>query len=81
MEHLPQRAADLLRGVEAGEEVAISRLGAVVARLVPVTPERASPADRVDWTQSAALRMDKGALPCLSAEGSLALIKDAGGRY
>lgn len=84
VEDLSQHAADVLAWVEAGEEVAISRRGAVVARLVPPAAAQAEPspsAGRVDWTQSAAFRMDKSGLPCLSAEESLALIKDAGGRY
>ncbi len=83
--------------MEAGEEVAISRLGAVVARLVPAAAPAAEPAvavaitappepapaagRRVDWTQSAAFLRDRTGERVLSAEESLALIKDAGGRY
>ena len=81
VEDLSHRAADLLRWVEAGEEVAISRLGAVVARLVPAAPEQATPVDPVDWTQSAAFLRDRTGERMMSAEESLALIKDAGGRY
>lgn len=79
VEDLSHRAADLLRWVEAGEEVAISRLGAVVARLVPATSEE--PAVRVDWTQSAAVLRDRTGERMMSAEESLTLIRDAGGRY
>ena len=83
VEDLAQRAADVLAWVEAGEEVAIHRSGSVVARLVPPTgaPAEEPPAGRVDWTQSAAFRRDRTGERILSAEESLALIKDAGGRY
>lgn len=85
VEDLSQHAADLLRWVEAGEEVNISRLGAVIARLVPPAREESagekSPDGRVDWTQSAAFRRDRTGERVLSAEESLALVKDAGGRY
>lgn len=42
----------VLAKVEAGEAVAISRRGKVVARLIPANAE----SDHVDWTRSAALK-------------------------
>jgi prevent-host-death family protein len=66
----------LLRWVDAGEEVAIRRRGRVVARLVPASSKKAG---RVDWAASAALRMDKNALPCLSAEESAGLLDESQG--
>lgn len=82
VEDLSQNAADLLRGVEAGEEVTIRRQETVVARLLPPRREQTLlPAGRVDWTQSAAFLRDRTGERVLSAEESLALIKDAGGRY
>lgn len=47
--------AKLLRRVETGEEIAISRRGRVVARLVPA---RSGPV-RVDWIASAASRLPR----------------------
>jgi antitoxin (DNA-binding transcriptional repressor) of toxin-antitoxin stability system len=66
----------LMGWIDAGEEIAISRRGRVVARLVPVSPQRPRP---VDWSTSAALRMDKHALPNLTAKTSAALLKDSQG--
>lgn len=71
--HLRNHYSAVLRWIEAGEEVAISRRGKVVARLVP---EKASRKTRVDWKQSAALRMDKSAFPLLSAETVAGLLAD-----
>jgi len=68
----------LLGWIEAGEEVAVSRRGRVIARLVP---EPAKQAGRVDWRQSAAQRMNKSALPRLSAADAAALLAESqGGR-
>lgn len=57
--HLRNHYSAVLRWIDAGEEVAISRRGRVVARLVPETARKRA---RVDWTKSAALCMDKTAL-------------------
>ena len=68
----------LLGWIEAGEEVAVSRRGRVIARLVP---EPAKQSDRVDWRQSAAQRMNKSALPRLNAADAAALLAESqGGR-
>ena len=48
--------ADLLRRVQAGEEIAISQRGKIVARLVPEKP--AAPA-KVDWSKSKAVTRDR----------------------
>jgi antitoxin (DNA-binding transcriptional repressor) of toxin-antitoxin stability system len=63
----------LLDWIEAGEEISISRHGRVIARLVP---EGARAAGRVDWSKSAALRMDKRKLPLLDAATVANLLKD-----
>ena len=68
--------ARLLRWTDAGEEVAIRRRGKIVARLVPASAQKAS---RVDWSASAALSMDKSALPCLSAADSARLLAESQG--
>ncbi|HRG54444.1 MAG: type II toxin-antitoxin system prevent-host-death family antitoxin [Opitutaceae bacterium] len=60
--------AKLLRRVETGEEISISRRGRVVARLVPAHPG----AGRVDWAASAAGRLPRTGRP-LSATTSAKL--------
>jgi prevent-host-death family protein len=67
----------VLGWVEAGEEVTISRRGRVIARLVP---EKAS-SHRIDWTQSAALRMERKPLPVLTARQSKSLLADSQGSF
>lgn len=68
----------VLRWVDAGEEVAISRRGKVVARLVP---EKAGKRTRVNWATSAAARMDKSAFPLLSAKDVAALLAENRGDH
>ncbi len=55
--------AKLLRRVETGEEIAISRRGRVVAHLVPAMPVRA----RIDWAASAASRLPRPGKPLTAA--------------
>ena len=74
---LRNRYGSVLDRVEAGEEIAISRRGKIVARLVP---ERPKP-KKVDWSKSAALNMDRTGFRILSAEESAKLLADSSGRY
>lgn len=74
--HLRNHYSSVLRWIDAGEEVAISRRGKVVARLVPETARKLG---RVDWTTSAAARMDKSAFPRLSAKDVAGLLADSRG--
>jgi prevent-host-death family protein len=67
----------VLDRVEAGEEIAISRRGKIVARLVP---ERAKP-KKVDWSKSAALNMDRSKFKKLTAAQSASLLAENQGRY
>jgi prevent-host-death family protein len=68
----------LLRWVSAGEEVLITQRGTPVARLVPETP----PAERkVDWSTSEAVTRDRSKERMLTAEESLNLIHEAGGKW
>lgn len=71
--------AELLRRVQAGEEIAISQRGKIVARLVP-EPPAASPR-KVDWTKSAAFSLDRTGARFLTAAESEALRQDAAGRW
>lgn len=68
--------AKLLRRVETGEEISISRRGRIVAKLVPPHPAPGG----VDWSKSETFKMLKGGKP-LSAEASLRLIHDAQGNW
>lgn len=68
--------AKLLRRVETGEEISISRRGRIVARLVPAHPT----AGRVDWSQSAASRLTKDDQPWTAAE-TRRLIHEAQGNW
>ena len=65
----------VLSFVEAGEEVAISKRGKVIARLVPEKPK----SGRIDWTQSAALSLKRKKLKALSAGQSASLIAESRG--
>ncbi len=68
--------AKLLRRVETGEEISISRRGRIVARLVPANPGKA----KVDWAGSETFKLLKRDMP-LSAAKSLKLIHDAQGNW
>jgi len=67
----------LLDWVEGGEEVAISRRGKVVARLVPEQPKP----QRVDWTKSAAAQMNREGRRVLSAKEVSNLLAESSGKY
>ena len=67
----------VLGWVEAGEEVAISRRGKIIARLVP---EKAK-SSRIDWAQSAALNLERSALPVLTARQSKSLLTESQGGF
>jgi len=70
--------SSLLALIEAGEEIAISRRGRVIAHLVPAKPPRKR---RVDWSKSAALQMDKSKFPMLDAKTVAELLHDNQGSY
>lgn len=55
--------AKLLRRVETGEEIAISRRGKIVARLMPPS----TGTDKVDWSVSAARHLSREAKPMTAA--------------
>lgn len=68
--------ARLLRRVETGEEIAISRHGRIVARLVPA----AGGGRKVDWTVSAAERLPREGRP-LSAKVAADLLRQSHGSW
>ena len=64
---LRNRYTQLLRWLEAGEEIMITRRGVTVARLVPEGPRAKR---TVDWTKSAAFALDQLKLRPLMAKES-----------
>jgi prevent-host-death family protein len=68
--------AKLLRRVETGEEIAISRRGRIVAHLVPAH----AAAGKVDWAASGARRVSRSDQP-LTATQSAKLLRDAQGNW
>jgi len=66
--------AKLLRRVETGEAIAISRRGRIVARLVPATAD----AGRVVWSASAARRLPRSGRP-MTATASAKLLAESQG--
>ena len=68
----------LLRWIAAGEEIVITRRGKPLARLIP---EKPVPRKKVDWSTSREVMRDRSGERILTAEESLQLIKDAGGKW
>jgi prevent-host-death family protein len=66
--------AKLLRRVETGEVIAISRRGQVVARLVPASAS----AGRTDWANSAAYRLPHPGKPLTAAASAKVRIASQG---
>jgi prevent-host-death family protein len=60
---LRNHCVSVMKWVEAGEEVNISKRGKVVARLVPATAVKPK---KVDWSTSAALTQDKSKWPMMT---------------
>jgi prevent-host-death family protein len=74
---LKRRHSTLLGWIEAGEEIVITQRGKTIARLVP---DHDAPSESVDWSQSPAVKRDRSAVPSLSADESIELIHEAGGK-
>ena len=66
--------AKLLCRVETGEEIAISRHGRIVARLVPANAD----AGKVDWAASAASRLPRTGKPMSTAAAAKVLSESQG---
>lgn len=75
---LRNRYTSLLSWIGAGEEIVITQRGKAIARLIP---EQDPPAQRVDWSQSPAVKRDRSNSRVLSTEESLELIREAGGKW
>jgi antitoxin (DNA-binding transcriptional repressor) of toxin-antitoxin stability system len=63
----------VMKWIEAGEEVKISKRGKIIARLVP---EKAARLKKVDWTTSAAVTRDKSLLTFITDEQKAALFDE-----
>lgn len=75
---LRNRYTCLLSWLDAGEEILITQRGRTIARLVP---EQDQASQRVNWSESAAVQRDRSSARQLTAEESLELIHEAGGRW
>ena len=69
---LRNRYTQLLKWLEAGEEIRITRRGVVIARLVP--ENHAKPRRGVSWAKSAAFALDRLNLRPLTAKESAELL-------
>jgi antitoxin (DNA-binding transcriptional repressor) of toxin-antitoxin stability system len=63
----------VMKWIEAGEEVKISKRGKVIARLVPEKPKARR---KVDWSTSAALTRDKSKWPMITDKQKAALFDE-----
>lgn len=75
---LRNRYTSLLSWVGAGEEIIITQRGKAIARLIP---EQGQPSQKVDWSQSPAVKRDRSNTRVLSAEESLEIIHEASGKW
>lgn len=75
---LRNRYTSLLSWIGAGEEIVITQRGKAIARLIP---EQDPPAQRIDWSQSPAVKRDRTEANVLSAEESLEIIHEASGKW
>jgi prevent-host-death family protein len=70
--------SELLRWLESGEEILITRRGIAIARLVP---EKTKVKPQVDWTRSAAFQMDRTDMRRLTAKEVANLLDYNRGAY
>jgi len=75
---LRNRYTHLLKWLDAGEEIMITRRGVTIARLVP---EKEQTKRKVDWTKSAAFQLDQLKLRPLTAQESVEILELNRGLY
>jgi prevent-host-death family protein len=75
---LRNRYTSLLKWISAGEEIVITQRGKAIARLIP---EREESHQKVDWTQSPAVKRERPKSHVLTAEESIDLIHEASGKW
>lgn len=71
---LRNRYSEVFKWIEAGEEVTISKRGVIIARLIP---QKSAKNQRVDWRESAALRLDRTHMRRLSTTESAELLAES----
>jgi prevent-host-death family protein len=76
---LRNRYTQLLKWLEAGEEITITRRGVAIARLVPVHGAKARRG--FDWSQSAAFALDRLQLRPLTEQESADVLDQNKGLY
>ena len=67
----------LLKWIGAGEEIVLTRRGKPIARLVP---EQGRRGDRVDWSESPAVKRDRSSRRPLTVEESRDILHEASGK-
>jgi prevent-host-death family protein len=75
---LRNRYTCLLSWLNAGEEILITQRGRTIARLIP---EQDQASRRVNWSESPAVQRDRSSARKLTADESLELIHEAGGKW
>ncbi len=75
---LRNRYTSLLSWIGAGEEIIITQRGKAIARLIP---EQDHQMQKVDWSQSPAVKRDRSGSRMLSAAESLEIIHEASGKW
>jgi len=76
---LRNQYTELLRWIEAGEEVLIRRKGVVVAKLVPEI--ESDSAGTVSWERSPVVRRDRSGARCLGEQESAAIRSESQGAW
>ena len=75
---LRNRYTSLLSWIGAGEEIVITQRGKAIARLIP---EQDPSSERVDWSQSPAVKRKRSGESVRSGAESVELIHEAGGKW
>jgi prevent-host-death family protein len=76
---LRNQYSQLLKWLEAGEEITITRRGVAIARLVPASGAKARRSTH--WNQSAAFALDRLQLRPLTEQQSAELLDQNKGQY
>lgn len=69
---------NLLAWIGAGEEIVITQRGKAIARLIP---EQDHSTQKVDWSQSPAVKRDRSGSRVMTAEESSGIIHEASGKW
>ncbi|MFP4166411.1 MAG: type II toxin-antitoxin system Phd/YefM family antitoxin [Opitutales bacterium] len=75
---LRNRYSNLLRWLDAGEEIVITQRGKPIARLIP---EQKPASEQVNWSQSPAVKRNRSLSRGLTAEESREIIHEAAGKW